>query len=123
MSFSRGASRHPESLTRLATSSGAPQCSQLVAADAFCPWHHWHSIRWYSVVVIALPASLCGAQRSDDWWAASPSAAAGAKSIGEGLGADEAALVGGDDGLNPVSQTELHQNAGDVRLGGAFADE
>ena len=52
MSRSRGAAVHPESLTILRTSNGAPQLRQLVAPGRFCPWHHWHTMRCCS---IALP--------------------------------------------------------------------
>jgi predicted TIM-barrel fold metal-dependent hydrolase len=45
MSRSRGASRHPESLTELRTSSGAPQLRHDAVPGAFCSRHHWHSIR------------------------------------------------------------------------------
>ena len=45
MSRSRGASFHPESLTRLRASSGAPQVAQVVWPASFCALHHWHSIR------------------------------------------------------------------------------
>jgi hypothetical protein len=36
---------------------------------------------------------------------------------------DESGLVGGDDGLDAVSEVELHQDPGDVRLDGRVADE
>ena len=41
----RGASRQPDSLTRLRISSGAPQARQAVAVFSFMLWHHWHWMR------------------------------------------------------------------------------
>src|SRR5581483_9324023 len=45
MSFMRGASRQPDSLTRLRISSGAPQERHVSAALSFMLWHHWHCMR------------------------------------------------------------------------------
>ncbi len=41
----RGASRQPDSLTRLRISSGAPHARQAVAVFSFMLWHHWHWMR------------------------------------------------------------------------------
>src|SRR5580704_11384564 len=51
-------------------------------------------------------------------------AAAAAKARSEELltGADQAALVGEDDGLGAVAQRELHQDAADVRLDRLLGD-
>ena len=54
MSFSRGASRQPESETRFVASSGAPHVTQLVP-PSFWVWHHWHSIRSTGVSLCTLP--------------------------------------------------------------------
>ena len=45
MSLMRGASRQPDSLTRLRMSSGAPQEWQVSADFSFMLWHHWHWMR------------------------------------------------------------------------------
>src|SRR5580704_2261562 len=45
MSWMRGASRHPDSLTRLRMSSGAPQARHAVAVFSFMLWHHWNWMR------------------------------------------------------------------------------
>src|ERR1051326_3963699 len=45
MSRMRGASRQPDSLTRLRMSSGAPQERHASAALSFMLWHHWHWMR------------------------------------------------------------------------------
>src|SRR5436305_12366521 len=63
MSRMRGASRHPESLTRFLTSSGAPHDRHAVAVPGFWLLHHWHSMRtsgsladgWGSVIAHPLP--------------------------------------------------------------------
>src|SRR5207253_6798880 len=57
MSRRRGASRHPESLTRFLTSSGAPHVSQVLAVGRFWLLHHWHSIRC-AVSIAQEPNSL-----------------------------------------------------------------
>jgi len=46
MSRRRGASRHPESLTRFLTSSGAPHAWHDVAFVGFCTLHHEQTRRW-----------------------------------------------------------------------------
>jgi len=51
MSRSRGASRHPESVTRLWASRGAPHTSHAVRSVGFWALHHWHSI-------LSMPAPL-----------------------------------------------------------------
>ena len=45
MSLIRGASRHPDSLTRFLMSSGAPHDRQATAVGSFWVWHHWQTMR------------------------------------------------------------------------------
>src|SRR5258708_4259895 len=45
MSLMRGASRQPDSLTRLRISSGAPQAQHASADFSFCAWHHSQVMR------------------------------------------------------------------------------
>src|SRR5215469_10610379 len=47
----------------------------------------------------------------------------GAGPSGEGAGADQAVLVGVDDGLDPVTQAEFGQDAADVGLDGCLGQE
>src|SRR5690348_16533225 len=45
------------------------------------------------------------------------------RSASDGAWCDEAALVGKDDSLDAVAESELHQDARDVRLDGCLADD